>query len=236
MKNLCLFLIIIFQLSNASGQVYDSIPPIDDFIESDYKGQIELIKFDTNKRKISSNIELISIDVVSCDRIKDESILPSKFHRQHLIPRLVELKTDNKIMKITFVFRSSCCSKFFSKIKLESDSVINLIIEDRSEIECFCMGCPYFFTYLFRVNNDEIRNIKVNGVFLNFSDDIYENQTTITEKNKFSKKKITRIYSGEIHINNLMLELFYDRKGKLIKKFTYYHGVKTNEKGSAEKR
>jgi len=223
MKNSIVILILLLKTTVCWTQI-DSISLLDGNEEV-----LEFIYFDNNEECLNKNIALINVDVIQCDSLDNKAILPSKYHKHFISSRLIDFKRRNDTLNVTLIGFSGCCAHFYAKLKCFNDTILNLQYDDIDEIDCFCGGCPYLFTYTIIDKNKIIKDILVNGNKIDFSEHIYNNEIEIRNRNFITGKMIVKTYVENISDYNLVLEKHYDRKENLLLTKTYYLGKETNE-------
>jgi hypothetical protein len=191
--------------------------------------QLEFVSFRNNEFCRSNNIELLSVDLIHCDSIKDKNILPARFHRRYLKSRLLEFQRRNDTLVVSFIGFSDCCAHFMNEIEFLQDSILDLKYQDIDEVECFCGACPYLFKYVIRDRDRKIMKVQKNKVGIDFSDKIYEKEIVDEERNFWTKEKTVKMYNENVMEINLLIKKKFDRKGNLIEQKTYYLGYEVLE-------
>jgi hypothetical protein len=187
----------------------------------------DLVFYDYLKVDSISGLELIDVDVIPCDSIKDFKVLPSKYHKDLIETRLLFNEEVKNTLIVAFITKSDCCAKFFVDFACLSEKELNIEYQDISEEQCFCGGCPYIFTVELEIHGVIPRKIFVNNQRMEFSDKIYKDQIDVVKKNKITGKETISTYSGTLDNVNLLLEQTFNRKGELIEFNTFYLGFNT---------
>lgn len=223
MKSVIIILFILLKTTICWTQI-DSV-----FLFEDDKEVLEFIYFENDKECQEKNIELLNVDVIHCDSLHDKTILPSKYHKHYISSRLIDFDRKNDTLKITLIGFSGCCAHFYARLKCVNDTTLDLLYDDIDEIDCFCGGCPYLFSYTAIDKNKTITTILLNGNEISFLENIYTNGFETKKRNFFNGKTIVKTYNERVSDNNLILEKHYNRKGNLLLTKTYYLGKETNE-------
>jgi hypothetical protein len=214
-KKLLLVLMILLKMTICWSQTDSTF-----LIFENEEENLQSISFKTNNECYIKNILLVDVDVTHCDSIDNKEILPSKSQKIYLRSRIIDFKRNKDSLAVTLIGFSDCCASFYAELKCFNDTTLNLQYFDVGELECFCGGCPYLFTYKIIDKEQRIKAVLLNGNEIEFTDKIYRNENVIRKRSFISGKTIVKTYSD----SHLVLERHYNRQGELLLTKMFYLG------------
>jgi hypothetical protein len=176
----------------------------------------------------SKRIYIISKEFIKCDSIKDKNILPSKYHKDFIRQRIIEIKEKNDTTKITFILFSQCGSEFNIFLECIDSSNVNINICDTSLEKTTCF-CPYLISCIL-YSKWKIEVPLINGNELQLTDKIFNDRIKeTTNKNFFNGIKTLSYYYEWFSPPQLILEKKYKKNGNLVSTKMFYLNKEIHE-------
>jgi hypothetical protein len=220
MKTFCLVIISVVLLLNGFSQ--SDTTEHNTFILEDDVVLLPILTYTHSKSCQKQYLRVSKANVICCNDIQEQGIIPHPDHVWQLKPRLIEnTRHSDSTLSVSFVLKFVCCAAFRVELDCSRKDTLHFVVNNVSTQECFCGGCIYLFTFQIDSRFYMPVSIFVNNDSLDFSEEIYINEERVKRKNIITRKKTVYYYSD----NNLMMVKQFDRKGILISVKYFHMGI-----------